>query len=82
MFTTSMNLKLRTAIVICSIGFAGGLMQIVFWKSENTTISEALLSHGYLWIAYFVVGVLVAEHILNLFRRRREKQTRAGKNQV
>lgn len=46
-------------------------MQLAFWKSENTTVSQALFSHWFLWIAYFLIGVLVAEHVLNFFRRRR-----------
>jgi hypothetical protein len=75
-----MNLNFQTALVVCAIGLIGAALQLAFWKSDDKSIVDALLSHGYLWIAYFLVGVFVAEHVLNYFRRRKEKKIRSERS--
>ena len=77
-----MNLNFQNALVICSIALIGAALQLLFWKSEDKSILEALLSHGSLWIAYLLVGVFVAEHVLNYFRRRKEKKMQSAKRAV
>jgi hypothetical protein len=52
---------------------------MAFWKTDNKSVPDALLSHGYLWIAYLLIGVFSAEHILNFFRRRRKKDVLSEK---
>ena len=73
----SMNLNFQTALVVCAIGLIGAALQLIFWKSDDKSTVDALLSHGYLWIVYFLIGVLVAEHVLNYFRRRKAKRMRS-----
>jgi hypothetical protein len=75
----SMNLNFQTALVVCAIGLIGAGLQLAFWKSDDKSILDALLSHGYLWIAYLLIGVFIAEHVLNYFRRRKEKKIRSEK---
>lgn len=49
-------------------------MQIALWKTPETTLARALVAHSYLWVVYFIFGVLGLEHLSNFFRRRFEKK--------
>ena len=65
------NVKLRNVLTIASIVAVGAGLQIVLWKTNQNTVGEALLKHSYLWVVYLLAGVFLAEHGLNLLRRRR-----------
>jgi hypothetical protein len=55
--------------LVCLLG--GGALQIVFWKTADTTYFDALTRHPYLWIVYLLLALLIGEHSLRLMKRKR-----------
>lgn len=66
---------MRIIVLLVGLLAFGAALQVVFWKTPDNTAVQALLSHPYLWLIYFLIGVLGSEHLVNSFRRRFEKQT-------
>jgi len=75
MITTNGMMKNRKTFVARAIAalvclFAGGTLQIVFWKTPDRTYLEALTQHSYLWIVYLLLGLLAGEHCHRLFKHK------------
>ena len=57
------------AIVLFSTLCLGTIVQSLLWISEDTDFVGALVTKPQLWIAYLVVGLLVAERIHRLLNK-------------
>jgi hypothetical protein len=66
------NWKIIVARVISAVVVlvGGAAIQIGLWKTPDRTILDALTQHPYLWIIYFLLGLLIGEHCLRLIKRR------------
>jgi hypothetical protein len=42
----------------------GGALQVALWKKPGDMHLAALGRHGYLWLIYLLVAMLISEHLL------------------
>jgi len=47
----------------------GSLAQILLWKNDQTTFIEALLKYPAAWIVYLIIGGVIAERAMRLFKK-------------
>jgi len=47
----------------------GSSVQLILWKNEQTTFTEALFKHAAAWIVYLIVGGVIAERAMRLFKK-------------
>lgn len=48
----------------------GVVLQLVLWKNDQTTFIEALFKYPAAWIVYLIVGGVIAERAMRLFKKR------------
>jgi hypothetical protein len=47
----------------------GGALQILLWKTPLTGYWNAVVSHGYFWLLYILLGLFIGEHIVKWMKR-------------
>jgi hypothetical protein len=55
------------------IAIFGVLLQIILWSGNGITYLQAIYAHPLTWLFHIFIGSLIAEHSMNFFRRRKNR---------
>lgn len=67
---TDMRVTSARIIAGLSLLVGGGTVQVLLWRKHGEAWFNALGRHGYLWLVYFLLAMMVGEHSLKWIKRK------------